>query len=111
MNCTLILITYLCVTLRPSAPSAVKDLFYRRGAESQSYAEIISLVLAHRSLHRCEHLVADASLAQFFQLVCRQIKLHRRLFDAANDRAFRKPCFNQFDDRIVRQALGFFEFR
>jgi hypothetical protein len=67
------------------------------------------LVFAHCGLHRDDYFVADAALAQVIEFGRREIKLHRRLFDAADDRAFGETGFDEFDDRVVRQALGLFE--
>ena len=72
---------------------------------------MLLLVFAHRRFHSSENFVTDPAFLEFFQLVGGQIKIDGRLFDTTNDGPFREPCFDQLDDRIVCEALGFLEFR
>ena len=79
------------LSLRPSAYLCVLCVemhFYAEDAEIRRGPQRKSLLfLAHRSSHRGEYFVAHALFAQRFHLVCGQIKIHWRLFDAANNRA------------------------
>src|SRR5829696_6336248 len=70
---------------------------------------LLDWLVAHRDLHGRKDLLADSLLPQFFQLRTSKIKLDGRLFDSANDGAFRKTCLHELDNGIIRERLRLFQ--